>query len=68
MKSANFQPADPTSILSFLHNFELGCDFGGVHEGVDMLHFQQFMKDSGKAALPHRVSAMKEDFPEPQRI
>lgn len=67
MSSANFKLPDSISVLPSLHNFNEACDSNRLYEDTVTWLFQDFMKDSAKAAVVHRVGAAKERFPELDR-
>lgn len=64
MKTANFKPSDPISLLPFLQNFKTACNSNGIHEEAAIKLFQHFMKDPAKSALVHSVCDTKEDDPQ----
>lgn len=61
IKSGNFKPLDPISVLYFSHNFKAACESIDIHGGTAIWLLQHIMSDPVEAVPAYIACATEED-------
>lgn len=57
MQMCTFKPPESIPILSIVNGFKIACHSNSMHEGDVMWFFPYFIREPGKVASLHQVTA-----------